>query len=145
MLSMKAKYAIKALMILAKEHGKTVQTRLLAEESSIPLKFLEAIMVELKSHGLVNSKRGSAGGHTLAKSPEDITIGDIMRIIDGPLAPVRCASLTAYRKCDDCTDEASCAIRHIMLDVREAMSKVLDKRTIRDIISDNGDRHGLGI
>jgi Rrf2 family protein len=135
MLSMKAKYALKALMILANEPKKRFQTGKLAEESAIPMKFLEAIMVELKNHGLLDSKRGATGGHTLAKPPAEIYIGDIMRIIDGPLAPVRCASLTAYKKCDDCTDEANCVIRHIMLDVREAMSGVLDKKSLQDLVT----------
>jgi Rrf2 family protein len=132
---MKAKYAIKALMILASAPEKRFQTRVLAEESSIPLKFLEAIMVELKSHGFIDSKRGATGGHTLSKAPDQISIGDIMRVIDGPLAPVRCASLSSYRKCDDCADESLCAIRHTMLDVRKAMSNVLDKRTLKDLVS----------
>jgi Rrf2 family protein len=135
MLSMKAKYALKALIILASQPKKRFQTGKLAEEAGIPMKFLEAIMVELKTHGLLDSKRGATGGHTLAKPPKEINIGDIMRIIDGPLAPVRCASLTSYKKCDDCTDEANCRIRFVMREVREAMSSVLDKKTLDDLVT----------
>ncbi len=134
MLSMKAKYAIKALIVLAQKNSLMLQTRIIADESGTPQKFLEAILVDLKNHGIVASKRGALGGYFLSRSAENITLGEVIRIMDGPLAMIRCASITAYQKCDDCTDEESCAIRNVMKDVRGAISSILDKKTIKDML-----------
>lgn len=134
MLSMKAKYAIRALMVLAKNEKKMLQIKSIAKEADVPQKFLEAILVELKGHGLVASKRGIFGGYFLTKPASDITIGSLVRVIDGPLAPIRCASVTAYQKCDDCTDEKTCAIRKTMIEVRNAISGVLDHKSLRDMM-----------
>lgn len=134
MLSMKAKYAIKAVMVLARNKRKLLPTKTIAKEADIPPKFLEAILVDLRNCGIVSSKRGILGGHTLAKAPDAITVGDIVRIIDGALAPIRCASVTDYAPCKDCPDEKKCAIRNIMQDVRLAISNVLDRRTIFDLL-----------
>lgn len=133
MLSMKAKYAIRALMVMSKNEKKMLQIKNIAKEADVPQKFLEAILVELKGHGLVESKRGIFGGYYLLKSPADIMVGDIIRIIDGHLAPTRCASITAYQKCDDCVDENTCVIRKTMTEVRNAISGVLDKKSLRDL------------
>lgn len=135
MLSMKAKYALRAMMVLAKHEKKLMQTKTIAKEADVPAKFLEAILADLKNHGVVSSKRGMMGGYNLSKPADVITIGDIIRIMDGPLAPIRCASVTAYQPCEDCPDEGKCAIRHVMKDVRLAISNVLDQRTIKDMIS----------
>jgi len=139
MLSMKAKYALKALIHMAQVHKTQpdkpmLPSKAIAEAADIPQKFLDNILQELRQNGIVDSKRGIFGGYFLARSPKDIGLGDIIRIIDGPLAPIRCASLTAYQKCDDCRDEAACQLRHLMLDVRNAMSGVLDERCLQDLV-----------
>ena len=135
MLSMKAKYALRAVMELARSEKRLMQTRAIAKAADIPHKFLETILADLKNHGVVSSKRGFMGGYTLSIPADVITIGDIIRIMDGPLAPIRCASVSAYQPCEDCPDEAACAIHDVMKDVRIAISGVLDQRTIRDMLS----------
>src|SRR3989304_8769568 len=114
MLSMKAKYALRAMMVLAKKEKRLMQTKAIALAANVPSKFLEAILSNLRNHGIVSSKRGVMGGYTLSRPADVITVGDIVRIMDGALAPVRCASLSAYQPCEDCSDEASCAIRDVM-------------------------------
>ncbi|MBY0429243.1 MAG: Rrf2 family transcriptional regulator [Alphaproteobacteria bacterium] len=133
MLSMKAKYAIRALMVLAKSKQDMIQSKVIAKEAGVPIKFLENILQELKRNRLVESKRGVFGGYYLAKPAKDISVAELMRIIDGPLAPVRCASLSAYQKCDDCKDERACTIRKTMKKVRDAMAEVLDNTSILDM------------
>lgn len=137
MLSMKAKYALRALAILAKHEKKMLQIKAIASEADVPQKFLEAILVELKSQGIVASKRGIFGGYFLAKPSSEITVGNIVRFIDGPLAPVRCASVTAYKKCDDCVDENTCEIRKAMVEVRNAISNVLDNKSLKEFAKIN--------
>ncbi|WP_334129690.1 RrF2 family transcriptional regulator [Sneathiella sp.] len=133
MISNKAKYALKAMTILARHHSRQMQAHAIAEEGNIPLKFLETILSDLKNRGLVNSKRGANGGYVLGSDPDDITVGDIMRVIDGPIAPIRCASISGYQLCEDCEDEARCAIRNVMMDARIALSSVLDQRSLKDM------------
>jgi Rrf2 family protein len=134
MLSMKAKYGIRALMVLAKNEKKMLQIKTIAAEADVPQKFLEAILLELKNHGFVGSKRGIFGGYFLSRPISEITVGSIIRLIDGPLAPIRCASVTAYQRCDDCHDEVTCAIRKTMVDVRNAISGVLDNKTLKELL-----------
>src|SRR5690349_24794525 len=133
MLSRKAKYALRALSVLALSDGNPVQARRLAEEAKVPAKFLEAILVELRDAGVVESRRGTIGGHRLARPAEQLMVGDVVRIIDGPIAPIRCASVTAYQPCADCIDPATCALRDLMGDVREAMSGVIDHRSLLEL------------
>lgn len=130
MLSMKAKYAIRALVVLTKNSGSMMQIKNIAVEADAPQKFLESILLDLRNQGLVASKRGIFGGYYLAKKPSEITVGAVIRVVDGPLAPIRCASVTAYQRCDDCTDEHTCAIRKAMVEVRNAISNVLDNKTL---------------
>ncbi len=138
MLSQKAKYALKALLVLAERPpGIPVQVVELAEEGNIPRKFLELIMLELKKHGMVYSQRGKHGGYMLAATPADISFGDVVRAMDGPLAPIPCASMTAYRKCADCTNEKTCAVRIMMRRVRDAASEILDGTSLADMSSDD--------
>lgn len=132
MLTMKAKYALRALTTLARHDGKPLAAHQLAEQARVPERFLEVILVDLRRAGYIASKRGLQGGHQLAKAPEQIGLGDLIRAIDGPLAPIRCASLTAYRACSDCPDPDACATRVLMTDVRNAIADVLDRRTLRD-------------
>ena len=130
---MKAKYALRALCALAQRPERVQPARTLAVEARIPEKFLESILVELRNAGFIQSRRGLQGGHTLARPATEILLGDIIRVIDGPLAPLRCASLTAYKPCDDCPDPERCALRELMADVRQAMSEVLDQRTLQSL------------
>jgi Rrf2 family protein len=133
MLTKKAKYALRALSALARNEAGYTQARDIAQDAQVPEKFLETILVELRNACLVESKRGARGGHRLARPAEQINIGEIIRTIDGPLAPIPCASHTRYRPCDDCVDPARCALRLLMVDVRTAMSDVVDTRTLRDL------------
>jgi Rrf2 family protein len=131
---MKAKYALRALIVMAQNDKKMLQTKTIARDADVPQKFLEAILLELKNHGYVASKRGIFGGYFLSKTAEEITIGGIIRIIDGPLAPIRCASVTAYQKCDDCHDENTCAIRKTMVEVRNSIAGVLDNKKLIEML-----------
>ena len=110
--------------------GERMQAHVLAERANIPAKFLEAILLDLRRAGFVASRRGAQGGHALAKPAQDIMVGDLIRAIDGPLAPVRCASMTAYAPCTDCADPETCAIRALMWETRQALCSVLDRRSL---------------
>lgn len=133
MLSRKAKYALRALSVLAQAQPEQLQARVIAQQAAVPEKFLETILVELKRAGLVSSRRGSDGGHSLARPASQIMVGEIVRVIDGPIAPIRCASVTAYQPCADCIDPDACALRLLMGDVREAMSSVIDHRSLQQL------------
>jgi Rrf2 family protein len=133
MLSMKGKYALRALCVLAEPGRGLTPARVLAADAAVPEKFLEAILVELRNAGLVRSKRGLFGGHELAREATAIMVGDVIRCIDGPIAPLRCASVTAFQPCEDCADPEACAIRDLMADVRVAMSEVLDRRSLHQL------------
>jgi Rrf2 family protein len=133
MLTKKAKYAMRALCALARNEDGYMQARDIAQDAHVPEKFLETILVELRHASLLESKRGARGGHRLARPAEQINIGEIIRTIDGPLAPIPCASHTRYRPCDDCIDPARCALRLLMVDVRTAMADVVDTRTLREL------------
>ena len=105
----------------------------LAEEEEIPKKFLELILLELKNMGVVASKQGKHGGYQLGHPPSEITLGRVIRIMDGPLAPLPCASETAYQKCEECVDEKSCGTRIVMRRVRDAIALILDGTTLADV------------
>lgn len=127
MLTKKGKYGLKAMVHLASaEFGQPVAVLEIAERQQIPKKFLDGILCELRNAGFVHSKMGKGGGYLLARPARDIMIGDIVRTIDGPLAPVQCASKTRYRRCDDCVDENACAVRKVMQNAQRALSEVLD-------------------
>jgi len=146
MLSMKAKYALRALLVLVRHEKKMLQIKTIATEADVPRKFLEAILLDLKHHDIVESKRGIFGGYFLAKPAAEITMGSIIRILDGPLAPVRCASVTAYRRCDDCSDVRQCEIRRVMVEVRDAIAGVLDHRTLKELADLSSDQNmGMNI
>ena len=133
-LSKRGKYALRALYCLGREYGKgPVLIATVAAREHIPRKFLELILLQMRDRGIVASKKGKGGGYVLAKPPEEITLGSIIRIIDGPLAPLPCASETAYRKCEECPDERRCGTKLVMRQVRDAMSAILDHTTIADI------------
>jgi Rrf2 family protein len=135
LLSKKAKYALKGMLILSQHYGEgPILISDIAQGEHMPRKFLELILLELKNHGLLQSKKGKGGGYFLAKPPNVINIGQIVRIVDGPIAPLPCVSRTAYMRCDECADERTCPIRLVMKDVRDATAKILDSATLADMI-----------
>lgn len=135
MLSKKAKYGLRALLLLAREHGKgPVLIADLARSEGIPKKFLELILLDLKNHGVLQSKKGKGGGYSLGKVPEAISLGHVIRVLDGPLAPIPCVSQTAYLKCEECKDETTCGIRIVMKEVRDATARILDGTSLADVL-----------
>jgi len=139
MITKKAKYALKALLELSAsyETKKPVLIADLAQRGKIPKKFLELILLELKNKGILESRKGKGGGYLLAKPPAQIMIGPVLRIIDGPLAPLPCLSQTAYRRCDECVDEATCSIRLVLKDVHDHQIQVLDHTSL-ECMSERG-------
>jgi Rrf2 family protein len=114
------------------EDEQVVQIKAIAEREQIPAKFLEQILLSLKNAGLLHSKMGVGGGYYLAKPPEEITLGQIVRVLDGPLAPINCVSHMAYEPCG-CPDEETCGLRLVMLDVRNAIADILDNTSLADV------------
>jgi len=135
MISQKAKYALRALLVLAKEgDDKPVLIADIAERHNLPRKFLEQILLDLKHHGLVQSRRGRSGGYNLLKPASEISFGQVVRIIDGPLAPLPCLSKMAYRRCDDCPGEESCGIRRVFARTHELTTGILVRTTLADAV-----------
>ncbi len=135
-LSKKGEYALRALIdlgIAAEVDRELVQVAELAEKELIPIKFLEQIMQEMKAAGLVVSQRGKFGGYRLSGPASEISIGSVIRLIDGPLAPIGCVSHTVYEKCS-CPDETHCGLRMLMLDVRNAIAGILDRYSLADVV-----------
>ena len=138
MISQKAKYALRALVALVKAPPESsLMISEISKAQAIPKKFLEQILLELKRHGIVASRRGRLGGYVLLKPADKITFGEVLRLIDGPIAPLPCLSKIAYRRCADCQDEASCEIRHVFAHVVKAQREVLDHTTFADAVSKN--------
>ncbi len=134
MLTMKTKYALKALAVLANApQGQPMLISHLAEQEEIPLKFLQLILRELKQHGVLQSRKGRGGGYMLARPANKISLSSLIRILDGPIAPVPCLSKTAYRRCEGCKDEETCGVRLILREAHEKMLRVLDVRTLADL------------
>lgn len=135
-LSKRGEYGIRSMLYLARNTrpGGLVQLKQIAEYEHIPTKYLEQIMLTLRHAGLLHSRMGLGGGYHLAKAADQINLGQIVRTLDGPLAPVNCVSQSAYEPCD-CPDEATCGLRLAMLDVRNNISTVLDNTTLADIVS----------
>ena len=135
MLSSRAKYALRAALYLADRDGQTdwVPTAVIAEAQSIPRKFLEAILVDLRTSGLLDSRRGPGGGHRLRLSADRIAVADIIRIVDGPLALTPCASRTRFQACVDCPDLESCRLRGLMSRARDAVAGVLEQCSLADL------------
>ena len=130
MLTKKGKYGLKALSALSElAPGQLAFVGELASANNIPKKFLDAILAELRNAGFVYSRKGKTGGYSLARPADEIKIGHVVRVLDGPLAPIPCASKTRYQPCTDC-EEATCQIRHLMLDVRNAIAEVLDNTSL---------------
>ena len=139
MISQKTKYALKALMTLAEEkaNGRDALTiEDIAQKSGTPKRFLEHILLELRNHGYLGSRRGRAGGYMLIKDPKAVSIGELLRHVDGPVAPLPCLSRRAYQRCEDCTDEATCRIRKIFGQVFWAYLLLIESLTLADLVED---------
>jgi len=139
MLSKKTRYAIKALVVLGKNFGEApMQISKIASEEHIPKKFLEQILLDLRNAGLLYSKKGAGGGYGLVKDPAEIFLVQVLRLTGGPVALLPCVSLNFYQKCDECISEATCGVRDVFLDVRNATLKILSETSIADIIRREG-------
>ncbi len=135
MISKKTKYALKALEYLARHSSEgPILISELAEAETIPKKFLEAILLSLRKGGILQSRIGKGGGYSLALEAKRITIGSVVRILEGDFAPVQCLSDTSYTRCEECADEFSCGTRLVMADVKKAMATVLDRVTLADML-----------
>lgn len=135
MLSKKAKYGLKAALFLARNGGNgAVPIADIARSENIPKKFLEFILVTLRNNGILYSQKGRRGGYLLKKSPTNITIGEIIRVLEGPIAPVPCVSVHAYHSCTSCRDDRMCEIKMVMKDVRDSIAGILDSTSLTDLI-----------
>ena len=134
MLTQRSRYALRAMLFLAVQppDGKPTPMNRIAAEANVPRKFLELILADLREAGFLISHRGKAGGYQLSRPKHLISLGEIIRVIEGPLALVPCVSRTAYRSCGDCKDEATCAIRHAMARVRDETARILDGTSLAD-------------
>jgi Rrf2 family protein len=134
-LSRRGEYATKALLYLgACDQEQGVSASEIAKRAQIPEPFLNQIMLTLKNGGVLRSRRGSRGGYVLNRPPEQITIGEVARLMDGPLAPIPCASVTAYEPCPSCPEPEACRLRLLMREVRDAISNILDNTSLADLI-----------
>jgi Rrf2 family protein len=132
----KGKYGLKALLYMAGlPPGQTALSTEIAAAHRLPQKFLEAILLELKNGGFISSRKGKGGGYRLTMPPEDIRIGEVVRTLEGPLAPIACASHRFYRRCEDCPDEEACAVHLLTVDVRDAIAAVMDGTTVADMLA----------
>ena len=138
MLTQRSRYALRAMMFLAEAPpgGPPIPMNRIAAEANVPRKFLELILADLREAGFLHSHRGQMGGYCLSRPTHLISLGEIIRVIEGPLALVPCVSRTAYRSCKDCKDEASCAIRHAMMRVRDETARILDGTSLADSVAE---------
>ena len=137
MISKKTKYGLKALIFIAKTHKgnkSKIQISFISKDQFIPRKFLESIMLDLRRAGYLGSQKGKGGGYYLLKAPEEITISEIYRVLEGPIAPIPCVSLNFYEKCNDCIDENHCPVHNLMIKARDASLSIYSNTTIADLI-----------
>jgi Rrf2 family protein len=136
MLTKKGKYGLKALVDLARlGPGETAFVSDIAVRNNIPKKFLDTILLDLRNTGILRSKKGPNGGYSLSKPSQDIKIGQVIRALDGPLAPIRCASRTAFETCDDCQHPETCQVRVSMTEVRDAIATILDNMSLSEFVA----------
>jgi Rrf2 family protein len=134
-ISKKTKYGLQSMIALARTYGAgPVLISALAKQEDIPLKFLELILLDLKNHGFLTSRKGPGGGYMLSRSPGEITIGSIVRVMEGPLGPLSCTDQSAFRPCEDCNDVECCGIRLVMREVRDAIADILDRTSLQDVV-----------
>lgn len=137
MLSKRTKYGLKALTFIARvEDDNPVQIATIAKNENISHKFLESILLSLRKAGILGSKKGKGGGYYLLKDSKEITMDEIIRLLEGPIAMVPCVSLNFYEKCDDCPDEEKCSVHNLMIEVRDATLEVLRNKTLADVVAD---------
>ena len=138
MITQKMKYALKAMLVLGDEaaqpNPEALTIEKIARRSDTPKRFLEQILLEIRNAGMVSSIRGRSGGYLLIKRPSDISISELLRLIDGPIAPLPCLSRTAYQRCPDCTDEETCRIRRTFADVFSGYLQIIDSLTLADLM-----------
>jgi Rrf2 family protein len=134
MLTQRSRYALRAMLYLAEAPpgSAPIPMTRIATHANVPRKFLELILADLREAGFLHSHRGKMGGYCLSRPTHMISLGEIVRVIEGPLALVPCVSRTAYRRCTDCRDEATCAIRHAMMRVRDETARILDGTSLAD-------------
>ena len=139
MLTQRSRYALRSMLFLATQPagGPPVPMTRIAAEANVPRKFLELILADLRDAGLLHSHRGKMGGYVLSRRPHLVSLGEIIRVIEGPLALVPCVSRTAYRPCKDCRSEADCAIRHAMMRVRDETARILDGTSLADATAED--------
>lgn len=138
MISNKAKYAFRALLaIAAAPRGEALTSAEIARTYAIPHKFLEQILLDLKKAGVLDSRRGKSGGYVMLRPADTLTFGEVLRIFEGPLAPLPCLSRQSYRRCEDCVDEATCEVRREFGRAYDASRKVLDSRTLADALAES--------
>jgi Rrf2 family protein len=136
MLPMKSRYALKALVFLARHQADgPVPVSVIAAEEAIPVKFLEAILLEMRNAGVLASRRGPTGGYQMRADPKDVHLGDVIRNLSGPMAPLPCLSKTAYHRCAECVDEATCSVRILMADVHAAQLRIVDGTTLAELVA----------
>lgn len=136
MLSKKTKYAFHALTYLGKQENKTpVLISEVAKQTAVPKKFLESILLDLRKAGILNSKMGKGGGYYLLKEAEDVLLADVIRMFNGPIALLPCASLNYYESCSECSSEKACGLNKMMIEVRDEMLKILENKTLEDMIA----------
>jgi Rrf2 family protein len=136
MISKKTKYGLKALTFLARQKtNQPVQISVISKTENISRKFLENILLSLRKAGFLGSKKGKEGGYYLLKSPEEINMASVMRVLEGPIALVSCVSLNFYEKCEDCPDEEACSIHKLMLSVRDNTLQVFNNTTLADLVN----------
>lgn len=141
MLSKKTKYALHALFFLAKKKEEGPQLiATISKETKTPQKFLEAILLELKRSGFLNSKMGKGGGYYLIKPAIDIKLSAIIRLIEGPIAYIPCVSLNHYEPCSECEDEENCGLKAVMIDIRDETLKLLENKSIQDIVDKESEK-----
>ncbi|MFQ3181615.1 MAG: Rrf2 family protein [Polaribacter sp.] len=134
MLSKKTKYGIKALTFLGRQENNTpVAIASISKSENISLKFLESILLTLRKNGILASKKGKGGGYYLLKSPSEIPMTDVMRILEGPISMVPCVSLNFYEKCDDCPDENACSVHKLMIQVRDNTLEIFRNTSLADL------------
>lgn len=139
MLTSKTRYGLKALVHLARAAGAApTPIAEIARANAIPKKFLDAILLDMQRGGILMAKKGKGGGYYLARPADLITIGQVVRLLDGPLAPLPCASKTAYRPCTDCSEPRHCVVRLLMSEARDAIAEVLDSRTLAQLVTQPG-------
>jgi Rrf2 family protein len=138
MITQKMKYALKALLALADEAAEPVPAPLtieqIAKRSGTPKRFLEHILLDVRNAGVIASTRGRSGGYVLSKAPSDVSISELLRLIDGPIAPLPCLSRRAYQRCEDCTDEATCRIRKVFAEVFWTYLLIIESLTLADML-----------